>query len=656
MGKGIVTLDIALSVILMFSAACYLALGLRLIAAKREVGTVPIGLLFAVISFWVVGGAIELMSTTFYVFSVGRTCHFVGTALLPVVAYFSFREYTGCRSSIHRIIMMLIIPLVSIAFAATNYFHEFMWYLPIANEAGEFLTRPAEWGRWFLFVHAPYSYAVIGAAMLTLMTHSSAVSRAQRRGLFLLAAACVAPLSATLAYDLGIGSNTVSFVPIVLTAMLPIYAWLILGEKIIEFTPLAYETVFQNMQDPVVVVDEQGRIIGLNRGAEALLDITETSALLEPLSVVLGGESPEIFEALDSGEPRNMLTATGRYLHVQVSDMASTRASLSDGKVLMFRDVSDVEKAQAEVRASEAMLRTLIDHSVNGIIRLRWVKSDDESEAKLRCVFANAAAARFLNMECDDLIDCGGEQIVRIATNAMDANEAKAIVAVFSKAIRTNDSVDKEIQHQSNGTMKWLRMICEPFGTDIALTLVDITDGKVKVEHMESIALSDPLTGVLNRRGFERDASRRLTESADDASGALLFIDLNDFKIINDTHGHEVGDELLTIASRRLKKSVRSCDIIGRPGGDEFVALVPDVTAEVAEQLARRLTETLEKPYTIGKNKLHCAASIGLALYPDNASTLTGLLREADQAMYRAKARCRGVTEIGSRDLLEKAM
>ena len=199
-------------------------------------------------------------------------------------------------------------------------------------------------------------------------------------------------------------------------------------------------------------------------------------------------------------------------------------------------------------------------------------------------------------------------------------------------------------------------MICQPFGTDIALTFVDITDGKAKVDHMESIALSDPLTGVLNRRGFERDASMRLTESADDASGALLFIDLNDFKIINDTHGHEVGDELLTIASRRLKKSVRSCDIIGRPGGDEFVALVPDVTAEVAEQLARRLTKTLEKPYTIGKNKLHCAASIGLALYPDNASTLTGLLREADQAMYRAKARCRGADSIGDTDLLEKAV
>ena len=138
--------------------------------------------------------------------------------------------------------------------------------------------------------------------------------------------------------------------------------------------------------------------------------------------------------------------------------------------------------------------------------------------------------------------------------------------------------------------------------------------------------------------------------------GALLFIDLNEFKGINDQFGHEVGDQLLKIAAERLRKSLRSHDIIGRPGGDEFVALVPDVDPDVAEQLARRLTATLEKPYNIGRQKLICAASIGLALYPKNANTLTGLLREADQAMYRAKARCRGVTSIRGEDLLERAM
>ena len=85
------------------------------------------------------------------------------------------------------------------------------------------------------------------------------------------------------------------------------------------------------------------------------------------------------------------------------------------------------------------------------------------------------------------------------------------------------------------------------------------------------------------------------------------------------------------------------------------MALVPDVSADVADRLAHRLTEALERQYTIGEQSFACAASIGLALYPENASTLTGLMREADQAMYRAKARCRGVRDIHGVDLLEKA-
>jgi diguanylate cyclase (GGDEF)-like protein len=552
--------------------------------------------------------------------------------------------------------MLLVIPIVSITLAATNFFHEFMWYLPIANPQGDFLTRPGQWGPWFLFVHAPYSYAVIGVAMFTLLAHSSAVARAHRRGLFLLTAACVGPLTATLLYDLGFGPDTISFVPIVFTILLPIYAWLILAEQIVEFTPLAYETVFQNMQDPVVIVDDQGRILGLNHGAERLLDINETSALLAPLSIVLGGENPEVFEALETGEPKKMMTNTGRFLHVQASPMASERASLREGTVLMFRDVSDVERAQAEVRASEKLLRTLIDHSVNGIIRLSWAEADDPDFRELRCIFANAAAGRFLGKDREDLVGMKGHEIVRIASNAGDSAGADDVVEQFRRATEAGSSMDTEVLHDSGGEHRWLRMICEPFGTDIAITFVDITAGKAKELHMESMASSDPLTGVLNRRGFERDASKRLSESADDATGALLFIDLNEFKVINDSHGHEFGDQLLTIAAKRLRKSLRSCDIIGRPGGDEFVALVPDVSSEVADQLAKRLTIALEEPYLIGSEKLKCTASIGLALYPENANTLTGLLREADQAMYRAKARCRGVSNVKSADLLEKAV
>jgi len=649
------SLDTALSILLIFSAGSYLLLGLRLVASRREVGAVPIGVLFIVISIWVAGGAVEMLSETFAVFSIGRTGHFIGTALAPIVAYVCFREYTGSETPGRTLAMMSIIPVISVSLAATNAYHEFMWYLPMANDVGEFLTRPERWAPWFLYVHLPYSYAVFGTALITLATHSSAVAPAHRRGLYLLIGACIVPLGATLAYNIGYGPNTVSYVPFVFTAMLPVYTWLILGEKIIEFTPLAYETVFQNMQDPVIVLDDQRRVIGLNNGAESMLSMAESDALREPLQKLFSDDTPEVFDVLESGRPQKMMTATGRFLHVQVSAINTRRSSARGGQVLMFRDVSDVEKAQSDVRNNEKLLRTLIDHSVNGVVRFRW---DEEvgGNRDLRSTFANAAAGRFLESSTDDLTDLPAEDIIRRATSAMDIAEAENIVKQFDTAMARGENFDTEVRQHKLGADLWLHMICEPVGDDIAVTLVDITDRKAKERQMESIATSDPLTGILNRRGFERDASQRLRDSDDDATGALLFIDLNEFKQINDRFGHEIGDQLLRIAAERLKKNLRSCDIIGRPGGDEFVALVPDVDAEVADKLAERLTRGLEEPYVIGEKKLRCAASIGLALYPENANTLTGLLREADQAMYRAKARTRGVTDISGKDLLEKAM
>ena len=286
-------------------------MGSRLVASKRETGSMPIGVLFVVISIWVAGAGVELLADSYAVFSIGRTGHFIGTALVPIVAYVCFREYTGSETPARTLMLLSVIPLGSVLLAASNVYHEFMWYLPIANEAGEFLTRPERWGTWFLFMHLPYSYAVFGAAVLTLVLHSSSVAPAHRRGLHMLIGACIVPLAATIAYDLGYGPDTVSYVPLVFAAMLPIYAWLIVGARIVEFTPLAYEAVFQNMRDPVVVVDDQCRVIGLNHGAEDMLSIAESEALREPLERLFGGDSPEVFEVLQTGIPQKMMTTTG---------------------------------------------------------------------------------------------------------------------------------------------------------------------------------------------------------------------------------------------------------------------------------------------------------------------------------------------------------
>ncbi|MEQ8207396.1 MAG: diguanylate cyclase, partial [Woeseia sp.] len=433
----------------------------------------------------------------------------------------------------------------------------------------------------------------------------------------------------------------------------PAFAWLVFQAQVVEFVPLAYETVFQNMHDPVVVVDERQRVIGLNRGAEQLLKVSETDALRVSLRSLFGTEMPEIYDALKTGLPQKMLTSTGRFLHLQTSPLHDRRNGGRTGQVLMFRDVSDVEQAQQDVRTSEKLLRTLIDHSVNGVVRLRW--STESGCRRLHCVFANGAAGRFLRVSPLSMLNRPASEIIELACSGMSTDDARATVDKFLSETAQGEVVDFETCVHSRTDGKWLRVIGEPVGDNVAVTFVDVTDRKAKELQMESIAWSDPLTGVLNRRGFERDAAQRLSVSADSASGALLFVDLNDFKQINDRCGHEVGDLLLTIAADRLRKTLRSCDIIGRPGGDEFVALVPDVSSELADTLAASLSQTLEQPYRIGDARLHCSASIGMALYPQHANTLTGLMRAADQAMYRAKERSRGVAELRRNDLLEKA-
>lgn len=648
---------VILSFLLAIGAVGYLFLGVRMLGGKRQIGSLPLGITFLVLSYWVMGGAIEQTAGSIVVFSIGRLSHFVGTAIIPVTIFMCFREFTGRVNSASFVIALLIVPVLSIIVAATNYWHEFMWYLPAVGESIEFLTRPAEFGPWFYFVHGPYSYALLGASLLTLMMHSKAVASSQRRSLLVLAGSAAAPVIAVIAYDLGLGPNTVSTLPIVFACMLPIYAWLVVGDERIGFTPLAYETVFQNMQDPVIVVDDEERIISLNHGAELLLKKAEADVLREPLDKVFGADASEVHAALATGRPQKMLTASGRFLHIQVTPIATNNAIASNASVVMFRDVSDVEKAQKEVLNSERLLRTLVDHSVNGIVRLRWFDDGKEPGArKLRCIFANAAAGRYLNTDSQKLTNSTADNLLEFATTGLPNDDRIAMRESFAEAASRGEVFDTETRVVLGGSAKWLRMIGEPVGDDFALTFVDVTDGKAKERRMESIASTDPLTGVLNRRGFERDATERLTQSEDDAIGALLFIDLNNFKQINDRYGHEIGDQLLIVAAERLQTSLRSCDIIGRPGGDEFVALVPNVNPEVAENLATRLADSLEQEYVIDGQKLPCTASIGLALYPEHASTLTGLLRAADAAMYRAKARNRSTPRAGDRDLLEKAV
>ncbi len=155
---------------------------------------------------------------------------------------------------------------------------------------------------------------------------------------------------------------------------------------------------------------------------------------------------------------------------------------------------------------------------------------------------------------------------------------------------------------------------------------------------LHSLAHSDPLTGLLNRRGFDDALATALTRATSDRFLALYVLDLDGFKAVNDQFGHDVGDALLRVAAQRLRASVRAGDSVARLGGDEFVVMAESLTAEAqAIDLGRKLLDAFRAPFALDEHSCGVSATIGYVLAPTDASDANALLKAADAAMYAGK-------------------
>lgn len=170
-------------------------------------------------------------------------------------------------------------------------------------------------------------------------------------------------------------------------------------------------------------------------------------------------------------------------------------------------------------------------------------------------------------------------------------------------------------------------------------TLVDISDLKEREAQLAELALCDALTRLPNRTALrERLESAIARCQRNDWRCAVLFIDLDNFKAINDTHGHAYGDSVLAAVADRLVRNLRASDMVARLAGDEFVVVIDDVyTDDGALDAGRKLMRTLEEPLAIGDELIHVRASIGISLYPNGGTDAHTLLECADREMYEVK-------------------
>ncbi len=171
------------------------------------------------------------------------------------------------------------------------------------------------------------------------------------------------------------------------------------------------------------------------------------------------------------------------------------------------------------------------------------------------------------------------------------------------------------------------------------IQIYNITERKNAEQEASHAALHDPLTGLMNRKGFQAQVSKSLIYALSSGDRvALGFLDLNDFKRVNDTWGHDAGDRVLCLTAERLRESLRESDLVSRIGGDEFVlALMHVGDPEILLQLGRKVSKAVEQSISWEGSVIQVKASLGFAVFPKDGLRFEELLKKADAAMYAAK-------------------
>jgi diguanylate cyclase (GGDEF)-like protein/PAS domain S-box-containing protein len=615
-------LDTILPGIFAGASVAYLWLAVRVSRASAEASVNSVSHFLLLIGTMTAGSAFAYNATDPTIYGIGRTLTFFSAGFLPVVLYNIYREYTVGKAPRLLIGLLSVIPLVSTVLAMTNDLHSMIWSIvEIDGEIG--FTEPDQ-HLWFKRVHAPFAYGLFGFSLIAMAGRLPTIARAHRKKIILLLICAVLPFAVSVGNTLfRIGPIDFPFTSLTLVLLLPLYWWASVALRVYEFSPLAYQTMFDHVRDPIIVLDKSQRIVSVNSPAQNLLESSEQALIGQKL----WEDVPEAKAVLDHGRDRDLTQTvrmkSDRYFELNSAPLQSPSGK-PQGTVVVCRDVTERKRALKALADSEHLIRSLIEHSSNGI--LRFARDAKESDARFRCIFANRAAEGYLG--------AGNSTLVGMPLDKLELLEPARLVEQFGGDNPAMSSTSYESSIDTDDGEVWLRIVGEPVGQDFSVTLIDITQRKRNENKILADALRDPLTGVLNRRGFEQHATEAISNNE---QGAVLYLDLNHFKAINDRFGHQAGDALLKAFGHRLEFCLRPEDVLARLGGDEFAIVLPGVGVDDAKHVARRLVETAFEAYIIQGQEIECAASVGIALMPDHGEDLWHLVSVADQAMYNAK-------------------
>ena len=416
-------------------------------------------------------------------------------------------------------------------------------------------------------------------------------------------------------------------------------------------------SALEQTADAVLITDREGVIEYVNPAFEQTTGYTRTEAIGRKPNLVKSGQHDENFyrslwETIRAGKPFRE-TFVNRRKDGTLYYEQKTITPLKDehGEITHFvstgKDITDQRQAEQALRERDARIRRMMESNIIGI--LFWDASGGISDA-------NDAFLRMIDYSRAEL-EQGKVRWTELTPPEYRARDERALAEIARDGRCT--PFEKEYLRKDGGRVSVLLAAAAFEGaSDQGVCFVlDLSQLKHAEERLSYLAYYDTLTGLANRRSLTDNLRQAMAEA--DRTGRLVavaLLDLDRFKIINDTLGHDVGDKLLQEVSERLKTSVRSGDTVARLGGDEF-ALVLGSVAQVDDitRVAQKIIEHFAPPFRPAGRELFVTPSIGITLYPSDADTPETLLKNADAAMYHAKESGRNAFRFYTAELNERA-
>jgi diguanylate cyclase (GGDEF)-like protein/PAS domain S-box-containing protein len=447
--------------------------------------------------------------------------------------------------------------------------------------------------------------------------------------------------------------------PILLPALLPLYfAWDAhrVSTRRVGRNSRALD-VARSADHGVFVVDDDCRVKTWNDAIARMLECPPAMAIGQPLVAAVPALAPTelppaLHETLRLRSPRSLARMTVKR-GTSSRVLAVTVLPSAEGAIVICRDVTEQASWERSLRENAERFAIVSEAANDGV----W-----ELDLTTGGLFVSSRWRTMLGMPPGDARTMREAWLERVHADDLAVLQ-KSLGALANGEINRSE-LKYRLRHE-NGSYR--SVVCravavhDQSGRPVRLggSVTDVTENAIALAKIHNAESRDALTGLLNRAAFVADVGRHLAEFRDRRGSrfAALYLDLDRFKVINDSLGHLVGDELLVEVSRRLEACLRPGDAIARLGGDEFAILLHGLGDEMqANVIAFRLQEALHTPFAIGGRDVVTSASIGIAFCREEYVSPEEIMRDADTAMYHAKAHGKARHELFDADMHARAL